>query len=312
MSSDTDTVRADVGIIGGSGLYKLDALTEVREARVLTPYGDPSDPFVVGELAGLTVAFLPRHGRNHRLAPSQVPARANIWAFKSIGVRQIISVSAVGSLREDYAPGDLVTPDQIVDRTRGSRDSTFFDDHIVVHVPFAAPYCERLRPALADAARRSTAAKIHGAGTYCCMEGPQFSTRAESNLYRSWGLDIIGMTALPEAKLAREAELCYAGLALVTDYDCWRVAEGYEDVSADAVAEVMRRNGAAAKATLVALLESAQPDVECACHSALANAIITPPDTIPSPIRARNKLLVGKYLPASPSIPRPIADTQPV
>ena len=312
MPTATDTVRADVGIIGGSGLYDLEALTGVREVRVTTPYGDPSDKLVVGELAGLTVAFLPRHGRTHRLAPSQVPARANVYAFKSIGVRQIISVSAVGSLREDYAPGDLVTPDQIVDRTRGQRPSTFFDDNIVVHVPFAEPYCTRLRPALAEAARGATEATVHDTGTYCCMEGPQFSTRAESNLYRSWGLDIIGMTALPEAKLAREAEICYAGLALVTDYDCWRVAEGYEDVSADAVAEVMRRNGAAAKATLVALLESADPAVECACHSALSGAIITPLDTVPPAVRERNSLLVGKYLPSSTPAARTVADTQPV
>ena len=312
MSSISESVRADVGIIGGSGLYDLEALKDVRQVRVTTPYGDPSDALVVGSLAGRTVAFLPRHGRTHRISPSQVPARANIYALKSIGVREVISVSAVGSLREDFAPGDLVTPDQIVDRTRGRRPATFFDGNLVVHVPFADPYCGRLRPLLTAAARRSTAVTVHESGTYCCMEGPQFSTRAESVLYRSWGLDVIGMTALPEAKLAREAELCYAGLALVTDYDCWRIDEGFEDVSAGAVAEVMKLNSAAAKATVVALLEALDTDAECACHGALANAIITPLDKVPPAVRESNRLLVGKYFAPAVPVPAQMVDTRPL
>ncbi|MER7394114.1 S-methyl-5'-thioadenosine phosphorylase [Streptomyces sp. NPDC000151] len=286
-----DTVQ--VGIIGGSGLYDLEALTGVREVRVTTPYGDPSDALIVGSLGGIRVAFLPRHGRRHQIVPTHVPARANIYALKSLGVRQLISVSAVGSLREDFRPGDLVTPDQIVDRTRGRKETTFFDENIVVHVPFGEPFCGRLRGLLGSAARRATDAAVHASGTYCCMEGPQFSTRAESELYRSWGLDIIGMTAVPEAKLAREAELCYAGLALVTDYDCWRAET--EDVSASGVAEVMRRNSAAAKASMVALLESLDPEPKCGCQDALAASIITPLDAVSEVTRDRHKLLVGKY-----------------
>lgn len=287
------TVQADVGVIGGSGLYDLADLTGVVELRPATPYGEPSGAVVVGRLAGRNIAFLPRHGRHHRLSPSSVPYRANIYALKSLGVRQVISVTAVGSLREELAPGDLVTPDQIFDRTRGNRAGTFFDENPVVHVPFGDPYCGRLRPLLAAAARGATSAKVHDGGTYCCMEGPQFSTRAESQLYRTWGLDIIGMTALPEAKLAREAELCYAGLALVTDYDCWR--DGSADVTADAVTEVMRRNGEAAKATLRALLPALDSTPECGCQSALATSIITPLNSVPSVALDRHGILLERY-----------------
>ncbi|MCP2167170.1 S-methyl-5'-thioadenosine phosphorylase [Goodfellowiella coeruleoviolacea] len=285
--------QAEVGIIGGSGLYALDGLTDVRRVRVSTPYGEPSDEVVLGTLSGKRVAFLPRHGEGHRISPSHLPARANIHALKSLGVRQVLSISAVGSLREDYAPGDLVVPDQIVDRTSQARGNSFFDQDVVVHVPFATPYCDRLRPLLADAARAN--ARVHTAGTYCCIEGPQFSTRAESELYRSWGLDIIGMTAVPEARLAREAELCYAGLALVTDYDCWH--DGHDSVTAQAVAEVMHRNGEAAKATLTALLTTLPTDVACACQNALATSIITPLTKLPESTRDRYALLLGKYLP---------------
>jgi 5'-methylthioadenosine phosphorylase len=218
----------------------------------------------------------------------------------------------VGSLREDYAPGALVIPDQIVDRTHGTRASTFFDDGIVVHVPFADPYCDRLRSLLAAAARGAGPAAIHDAGTYCCMEGPQFSTRAESELYRSWGLDIVGMTALPEAKLAREAELCYGGLALVTDYDCWRTAEGIADVSAAAVADAMRRNNAAAVATIAGLVRGLPDEAACACHDALADAIITPVGTIPEALRQRKQLLLGKYLAPKSSAARPMVDVRPL
>lgn len=296
MAAESDAVEVEVGIIGGSGLYDLEALTDVREVRVVTPYGDPSDALVVGSLGGIRVAFLPRHGRRHQIVPTNVPARANIYALKSLGVRQLISVSAVGSLREELRPGDLVTPDQIVDRTRNRRETTFFDEDIVVHVPFGEPFCGRLRELLGSAARHATDAVVHASGTYCCMEGPQFSTRAESELYRSWGLDVIGMTALPEAKLAREAELCYAGLALVTDYDCWRAET--DDVSASGVAEVMRRNSAAAKASLVALLEALDPEPKCDCQNALATSVITPLDAVPQASRERNRLLVGRHFAA--------------
>lgn len=301
---------ADIGIIGGSGLYALEELEDVRELRVGTPFGDPSDALVLGTLAGRSVAFLPRHGATHRLPPTRIPARANIYALKHLGVRQVISVSAVGSLREELAPGDLVTPDQIVDRTRGERPSTFFDEGVAVHVSLADPYCDRLRGLLTDAARRATTATVHDGATYCCMEGPQFSSRAESSLYRSWGMDIIGMTALPEAKLAREAELCYAGLTLVTDYDCWHVA----DVSADTVAEVMARNGAAAQATLVELAGALDTDAECACRRALTDAIITPPDAIPSVVRDTHSLFLDRHLPARSPTPaaRPVTETGPV
>jgi 5'-methylthioadenosine phosphorylase len=312
MPVTSESVRAEIGVIGGSGLYDLDELADSRQIRVVTPYGDPSDALVIGTLFGRTVAFLPRHGREHRIAPSQVPARANIYALKSLGVRQVVSVSAVGSLREDFAPGDLVIPDQIVDRTHGVRASTFFDDSIVVHVPFADPYCGRLRGLLATAAGGSTSARTHDTGTYCCMEGPQFSTRAESELYRAWGLDIIGMTALPEAKLAREAELCYAGLALVTDYDCWRAEDGFADVSATAVADVMRRNNASAAAAIAGLMHDLPAAADCACHDALADAIITPVDTIPEAVRQRRQLLLGKYLAPEVRVARPMADVRPL
>jgi len=296
---------AEVGIIGGSGLYALDGLTDVRRVRVDTPYGEPSGELVLGSLSGTSVAFLPRHGEGHRISPSRIPVRANLWALKSLGVRQVFAITAVGSLREDHAPGDLVVPDQIVDRTREGRDGTFFDDGVVVHVPFATPYCDRLRPLLADAARGATTATVHERGTYCCIEGPQFSTRAESELYRRWGLDVIGMTAVPEARLAREAELCYAGLCLVTDYDCWH--DGHADVTAAAVAEVMHRNGEAAKATLRAVVAKAADDPACACHHALAGAIITPADAVTPEVRDRHELLLGRYLTAPGSHRPPVA-----
>ncbi|MFH8492034.1 S-methyl-5'-thioadenosine phosphorylase [Streptomyces longisporoflavus] len=294
MSSDSDFGQIQVGIIGGSGLYDLDGLTDVRRLNVPTPYGDPSDTLVVGSLAGVQVAFLPRHGRDHRITPTHVPARANIHALKSLGVRQVISVSAVGSLREDFRPGDLVVPDQIVDRTGPRRGTSFFDGNVVVHVPFGEPFCTRLRPELVNAARAGSPATVHPSGTYCCMEGPQFSTRAESELYRSWGLDIIGMTAVPEAKLAREAELCYAGLALVTDYDCWRA--DHEDVSAKGVAAQMRENSAAAKASLATLIKSLDVDAECSCHGVLAESVITPLSALSDQDRERHRVLLGKYL----------------
>jgi 5'-methylthioadenosine phosphorylase len=286
-------VQAEIGIIGGSGLYHLSSLTDVTTVEVSTPYGDPSDTLVLGTLAGRRVAFIPRHGAGHRLAPAEIPARANIYALKKLGVRQVVSVSAVGSLREDVAPGDLLVPDQIVDRTSGLRRSSFFGDGLVVHVPFADPYCDSLRRSLVDAARGATEATVHDGGTYCCMEGPQFSTKAESALHRSWGMDVIGMTAVPEAKLAREAEMCYAGLVLVTDYDCWYPEHG--SVTADMVSEMMRRNGAAARSTLTRLAETLPPEPKCACQEALANAIITDRAAVPAAVRERVRLLAGRY-----------------
>jgi 5'-methylthioadenosine phosphorylase len=288
---NSNAARAEIGIVGGSGLYELDGLQDAEWVRVPTPYGETSDALLVGTLAGRGVAFLPRHGRGHLLTPSEIPVRANVYALKSLGVRSVLSVSAVGSLREHLAPGDLVVCDQIVDRTRGVRPSTFFGGGLVVHVAFDEPYCSRLRALLADVAPRVSGAEVHTSGTYCCMEGPQFSTRAESELYRSWGMDVIGMTALPEAKLAREAELCYAGLALVTDYDCWHPDHG--TVTAELVAEVMGRNAQAAKAVVSAFVGSPDVDADCACHSALAHAIITDRRAVPP--AARDDLLVGSY-----------------
>ncbi len=298
---DFDQVRADFAVIGGSGLYQLEELTDVRRTNIPTPYGQPSDAIVTGTLDGLRVAFLPRHGAGHTITPSAVPARANLFALRSLGVRTVLAVSAVGSLREDFAPGDLVVTDQIVDRTRGLRAGTFFDEDLVVHVPFADPYCPRLRPALAKAAGTATAARVHDGGTYCCIEGPQFSTRAESMMYRQLGHDVIGMTAAPEAKLAREAELCYVGLALVTDYDCWR--DGHEDVTAAAVAEVMRDNAIAARATVrafaAALQADGDADCDCTCRRALATSIITAPGHGRAGADAPYHALVARYRPVA-------------
>ncbi|MDP2952445.1 MAG: S-methyl-5'-thioadenosine phosphorylase, partial [Chloroflexota bacterium] len=238
--------HARIGVIGGSGLYEMEGLADIEEARVKTPFGDPSDTIVVGTLEGTRVAFLPRHGRGHRISPTRLPARANIYALKSLGVEWVISVSAVGSLKEEIRPLDLVVPDQLIDRTR-SRVNSFFEDGPVVHVGFADPFCPVLSRSLYEAAREA-GARVHRGGTYVVMEGPLFSTRAESDLYRSWGASVIGMTALPEAKLAREAEICYATLACATDYDCWR--EGHESVTIEMVIANLTQNVATAKQIL--------------------------------------------------------------
>ncbi len=290
----TDAPHAEIGIIGGTGLYDLPGLEQREEVKLTTPYGEPGDALVTGVLSGCRVVFVPRHGRGHRLMPHEIPARANLYALKMMGVERVVSVSAVGSLREELEPGHVVVPDQIFDRTRGTRPSSFFGDGLVVHVSLADPYCPQLRGELVGAARRAAGTAVHDSGTYVCMEGPQFSTRAESRLYRQWGLGIIGMTALPEAKLAREAELCYATLALVTDYDCWR--EGGEDVTAEMVSEVLSRNAAAAQRTLTALLESLPSARECPCGSALEGAIVTAPDVVPQETRDRTRLLIGRYM----------------
>ncbi|MDQ3761712.1 MAG: S-methyl-5'-thioadenosine phosphorylase [Actinomycetota bacterium] len=287
-------VEAELGIIGGSGLYELAMLGDPREVELSTPYGNPSDVVVLGELNGRSVAFLPRHGRAHQLSPSEVPAAANIYALKYLGVTEIVSVSAVGSLRTELRPGDFVVPDQLVDLTRSRRLSSFFTNGAVAHLPFADPYCGRLRPLLIDVAHRVLGATVHDAGTYLCIEGPQFSTRAESELYRSWGMDIIGMTAVPEAKLAREAGICFAILALVTDYDCWRRDE--QTVTADMVAAVMHGNVTAAQVAIGSFAQTAPRGQACACRDALAEAILSDSSSVPEEVRNRLNLLAGRYL----------------
>jgi len=283
---------ARIGVIGGSGLYQMEGLSDVREVRVDTPFGPPSDAIVIGTLEGERAAFLPRHGRGHRLMPGEVPSRANIYALKSLGVERLISISAVGSLREDFRPLDLVVPDQLIDRTRG-RASTFFGDGIVAHISFGDPFCPELRSLLHTAASR-TGDKVHPSGTCVAMEGPAFSTRAESRMYQAWGADIIGMTALPEAKLAREAEICYATLACVTDYDCWRQSEAPVDVAM--IVENLRRNVATAQEALRRLVPTIPAHRKCPCATSLAGAIITTPDHISRAARERLSLIAGKYL----------------
>jgi len=281
-------------VIGGSGLYQMEGLTDVKEVRVKTPFGDPSDSIVLGTLEGERVAFLPRHGRGHRISPTEIPAKANIWALKSLGVERIISVSAVGSLKENMPPLDLVVPDQMIDRTR-SRANSFFGGGIVVHVTFADPFCPVLSQALYLACQGEAVA-VHKGGTLVVMEGPLFSTRAESFLYRSWGADIIGMTALPEAKLAREAEICYATLASVTDYDCWH--EGHASVNIEMVISNLQKNVERAKRVLRKLVKTVPGKRDCPCATALKDAIITDPKLIPAGKRQELALLIGKYLPA--------------
>lgn len=283
-----------LGVIGGSGLYAMEGLTEVREVELATPFGNPSDAFVTGVLDGVRMVFLPRHGRGHRINPSEINFRANIWGMKRLGVSRILSVSAVGSMREDIAPGDFVVIDQFIDRTR-HRPDTFFSGGIVAHVMFADPVCEDLRADILEGAK-GLGVKVHDGGTYLCMEGPQFSTRAESKLYRSWGVDVIGMTNLQEAKLAREAEICYATVAMATDYDCWH--EGHDDVTIDAILAVMHKNVANARELVRRTVPVAARRPECRHKDALKNAILTAPDAITPEVRARLGLLIDKYLPA--------------
>ncbi len=284
-----------IGVIGGSGLYNMAGLEVVEQRRLETPFGDPSDAFFIGRMDGQSIAFLPRHGRDHRLLPSELNYRANIFGMKMLGVEQIISVSAVGSMKLEYPPGDVVVPDQFIDRTR-HRVDTFFGDGLVAHVSLADPVCAELSAQLVESAHRS-AARVHAGGTYLCMEGPQFSTRAESHLYRGWGVDVIGMTNLQEAKLAREAEICYASLSMVTDYDCWHEAE--EAVSVDAVLAVLRANATLAQSILSRWLsaKAAAPKAErqCPCASALASALITDPAVVPRATLNKLAPIVGKY-----------------
>ena len=284
--------RARLGIIGGSGFYGMEGLTSVEEVRVETPFGPPSDAFVVGELEGTPVAFLARHGRGHLAPPTRINVKANIWGFKSLGVEWLISVSAVGSMREDIHPLDVVIPDQLFDRTR-ERDTSFFNESgLVVHIGFAEPFCPELSALLANAAA-AAGARVHRGGTYICIEGPQFSTVAESRIFRSWGVDVIGMTAIPEAKMAREAELHYATLAMATDYDVWRG----EHVSVEMVVSNLTKNvGAAKGAVRNAARLLADLDGGCGCGSALETAIISDRNLIPEELKERYGLLIGRYL----------------
>jgi 5'-methylthioadenosine phosphorylase len=283
-----------IGVIGGSGLYDMDALQDREDVRVTTPFGEPSAPYVVGTLNDRRVAFLARHGHGHRLMPSELNFRANIFGFKTLGVEWILSASAVGSLQEEYRPLDIVVPDQFLDRTKG-RISTFFGGGIVAHVGFAHPFCATLSEIATDAASQAEA-RVHRGGTYVCMEGPQFSTLAESRLYRSWGMDIIGMTNLQEAKLAREAEICYATLALVTDYDCWH--EGHDDVTVEMIIATLTQNAVTAQRVVANAVARLPVERSCECASALGSAIITRPELIPSALKQDLAPLIGKYVPA--------------
>jgi 5'-methylthioadenosine phosphorylase len=288
--------HATIGVIGGSGLYRMEGMTDVEEVAVETPFGNPSDVITVGKVEGVSMAFLPRHGRGHRLSPTEIPVRANMWALKSLGVEWVVSVSAVGSLREHIAPRDLIIPDQLFDRTK-SRVNSFFEGGLVVHVTFADPFCSMLSKLLLESAGELGDVKVHEGGTYVCMEGPLFSTRAESHVYRSWGMDIIGMTALPEAKLAREAELCYATIACATDYDSWHESE--EPVTVEMVIGNLSANVANAQRILRSVAKKIPADRSantCECPSALANAILTDRSKIPGEIKEKYGLLIGKYL----------------
>jgi 5'-methylthioadenosine phosphorylase len=290
------THSARIGIIGGSGLYDMAEVTDRQEVTLTTPFGDPSGPYLLGTLRGKRVAFLARHGAGHRLSPSELNFRANIFGLKLLGVEYVLSASAVGSLKEEYKPLDIVVPDQFIDRTRG-RVSTFFGRGLVAHVGFAHPFC-RILSGLVGASGDAAGATIHRGGTYVCMEGPQFSTLAESRLYRSWGADIIGMTNLQEARLAREAEICYASLSMVTDYDCWHETE--EAVSGEAVMEVVRQNVEMSQRVVREILKRVSDDAPrtCGCGEALKYSLITERSAIPAETLRALAPIVGKYIPA--------------
>jgi 5'-methylthioadenosine phosphorylase len=282
-----------IGVIGGSGLYDMDGLEVTEERQISTVFGDPSDAYILGELEGTPVAFLARHGRGHRILPSELNFRANILGFKTLGVEFLISVSAVGSMKLEYQPTDILVPDQFYDRTR-HRVDTFFGEGLVAHVSLANPVCSELFGLFAECAK-DAGARVHSGGTYICMEGPQFSTRAESEIYRQWGVDVIGMTNLQEAKLAREAEICYATLAMITDYDCWHEEEA--DVSGQAVMEVIQQNATTAQDVVRRIVRRLPLDRSCECSTALANALITEPIKIPTSTLENLAPIVGKYLP---------------
>ncbi|MCF6265651.1 MAG: S-methyl-5'-thioadenosine phosphorylase [Desulfuromusa sp.] len=285
-----------IGVIGGSGLYEIEGLTDVKEVRLETPFGDPSDAYITGTLGDAQMVFLPRHGRGHRLLPSEVNYRANIYGMKILGVEHIISVSAVGSMKEEIVPGHIVVPTQFVDRTQGKRASTFFGNGVVGHVQFADPVCADLSTILVESARE-VGATVHRGGTYVCIEGPNFSTRAESQIYRSWGVDIIGMTNLPESRLAREAEICYGTVALATDYDCWH--EVHEDVSVESVIAIIQQNVTAAKEIIKAavnMIVQQRQQRNCCCAEALKFAIMTEKSLIPSETLQALEPIIGKYM----------------
>ncbi len=282
---------AEIGVIGGSGFYAMPGVEGVREVRLDTPFGDPSDAYMVGRIEGRTVAFLARHGRGHRLSPSELNFRANIYGMKMLGVERILSLSAVGSMKEEHAPLDFVIPDQFFDRTRG-RTSTFFGDGIVAHISFADPVCPQLSKSVHSAAKDSGINSKLG-GTYLCMEGPAFSTRAESNIYRTWGMDVIGMTNLQEAKLAREAEICYVTVAMVTDYDCWH--EAHDAVTVDQIIGTLQQNTANAQKLVAQVIRTMPAERTCKCGSALKHAIITDRAVLSQEAKQRLGLLIGKY-----------------
>jgi 5'-methylthioadenosine phosphorylase len=284
--------KIKIGIIGGSGLYDFAELKDRKEIAIHTPFGPPSDNLIVGEMRGKRVVFLSRHGRGHKISPSELNFRANIYAMKSLGVERILSASAVGSLREDLAPMDIVLPDQFVDRTHG-RISSFFGNGLVAHIAFADPVCPDLLNHTYQAGQKAGIVIKRG-GTYVCMEGPAFSTRAESNLYRSWGMDVVGMTNLQEAKLAREAEICYVTIALVTDYDCWH--EAHDSVSVEMIVNNLQQNSRNAQAIILKAVEELNDERKCACGSALQYALISDKNTIPADTRQKLDLIVGKYI----------------
>lgn len=298
MTPQGKAVRADIGIIGGSGLYDIEGLQKVKEFSVKTPFGFPSDTVVLGELEGVRIAFLSRHGRGHRINPSEINYRANIYALKSIGVSRVISVSAVGSMKESIKPGDVVLPDQFIDLTK-RRVSTFFEGGIVAHVAFGDPVCPSLGAVLLGAAR-TVGATVHQGGVYLCIEGPQFSTKGESRLYRQWGVSVIGMTNLPEAKLAREAELCYATVALATDYDCWHETE--QAVTVESILTTLRQNVTLAKRLLRTALCAVADAKACSCQRSLQDAIITAPDRMPASVRRKLALLMDRVVPAKKGV----------
>ena len=286
------TNPATIAIIGGSGLYEMEGLTDVESVDIDTPFGRPSDAITLGTLEGARVAFLPRHGQGHRFNPSHIPVQANIYALKTLGVERIISVSAVGSLKEEFEPQHLVVPNQLIDRTR-NRSNTFFENDMVVHIAFADPFCAHTSHMVVHAAQ-DLGVNVHPGGTMVVMEGPAFSTRAESSMYRSWGADLIGMTALPEAKLAREAEICYATMAWVTDYDCWR--QGGETVTVEMIIGNLLKNVAASKDLLRNLIPRLNGPRECPCATALKDAIITPQDRVPAELKRKLAPITGRYL----------------
>jgi len=284
--------QAKIGVIGGTGLYDIEGITDIEEVDINTPFGKPSDIITVGKLEGINVAFLPRHGKGHHITPTELPTRANIYALKSLGVEQIIAICSAGSFKKEIKPGDMLIPDQLIDRTR-NRTNTFFGGGIVAHIVFAEPFCPVLSRVLNEAAVEA-GASVHTKGTFVIMEGPAFSTRAESRLYRSWGADIIGMTALPEAKLAREAEICYAVIGCVTDYDSWW--EPGEPVTVDMILGTLRHNADIAKKIIKLSIGRIPANRDCACATALETAIVTSPDMIPPEQKQKLGLLIGKYI----------------